>query len=190
VSITFSPPPFQPLRFAVAVAAWLVWMIPFFRTGRGQQAQTRDRRARWGIALEAVGFMCVWSGWAWARDPGDWRWAVGVPLLAAGGLLSWTSAVALGKQWRFDAALNADHELVQRGAYRVVRHPIYASMLAMLLGTGFLVTRLGWLAVGVVFFVAGTEVRVHIEEALLTARFGAQYDEYRRRVSAYVPFVR
>jgi protein-S-isoprenylcysteine O-methyltransferase Ste14 len=35
-----------------------------------------------------------------------------------------------------EAALSEDHELVQTGPYRWIRHPIYASILGMLLATG------------------------------------------------------
>src|SRR5947209_5400095 len=132
---------------AAITVAWASWGVPFFRMPRRSAAQTIDKRARWGIALEAVGFMFVWSRWAWAADPAAWRWAAAAPFLVAGPLLSWTSARTLGRQWRFDAGLNADHQLVQHGAYRFVRHPIYASMFALLLGTGLLVTRLRFLAV-------------------------------------------
>ena len=178
------------IPLVVLLVAWVIWMVPFFGMGKRPDAQKRDRRARWGIGLEAVGFACVWSAWAWTPAFASWRWAAAAPFLIVGPLLSWTSARTLGKQWRFDAALNADHELVQSGAYRVVRHPIYASMFAMLIGTGFLLARLRWLAVAVVFFVAGTEIRVRIEDALLASRFGAAFDAYRTRVSAYIPFVR
>jgi protein-S-isoprenylcysteine O-methyltransferase Ste14 len=36
--------------------------------------------------------------------------------------------------------LYADHQLVRTGPYAVVRHPIYASLLAMLLATVVLLT--------------------------------------------------
>lgn len=173
-----------------ATIAWVAWVIPFFGMGKRQTAQKRDTRARWGIALEGVGFFFVWSAWAWTPQFASWRWIAAAPFLVAGPLLSWTSARTLGKQWRFDAALNADHELVQSGAYRVVRHPIYASMFSLLIGTGFLLTRLRWLAVAVAFFVAGTEIRVRIEDALLASRFGSTFETYRARVPAYIPFVR
>ena len=179
-----------PALVAVCLA-WPLWAIPFFRMPKGGPAQTIDKRARWGIALEGVGFFLVWSAWAWAAPPTPWwRWTAAAPFLVAGPLLSWTSARTLGRQWRFDAGLNADHRLVQEGAYRVIRHPIYASMFAMLLATGLLLTRLRFLAIAVVFFMAGTEIRVRIEDALLASRFGAAFDAYRARVRAYIPFVR
>jgi len=178
---------------AVIVAisvTWMVWAIPFFRTERSGPAQRIDTRARWGIALEGVGFAFVWSQWAWVSAAAPWRWAAAVPFLIAGPLLSWTSARTLGRQWRFDAGLNADHRLVQEGADRVVRHPIYASMFALLIGTGLLAARLPFLVPAVVFFVIGTEIRVRIEDALLASRFGESFEAYRRKVPAYIPFVR
>ena len=62
-------------------------------------------------------------------------------------------------------------------------------MLCMLLGAGLLLARIPLLAVALVFFIAGTEVRIRIEDRLLAERFGAAFDEYRRRVDAYVPFL-
>jgi protein-S-isoprenylcysteine O-methyltransferase Ste14 len=177
------------LGIAISLA-WALWAVPFFGLPRAAAAQTLDRRARWGIVVEAIGFAFVWSQWPWAREPAAWRWMAAVPFLIAAPLLSWTSVRTLGRQWRVDAGLNADHRLVQRGAYRFLRHPIYASMFALLLGMGFLVSRPHLLAVAVVFFVAGTEIRVRLEDALLASRFGAEFEEYRRRVPAYIPFVR
>ena len=93
-----------------------------------------------------------------------------------GGVLSWTSARTLGRQWRFDAGLNADHQLVQSGAYRFVRHPIYASMLCMLLGTGLLVTPARLVAdFSSCSFLLGVEIRIRIEDALLASRFGEEF---------------
>ena len=180
----------MPLHvFAILAVGWLTWMAPFFLVKRGPSAQTRDRRARWGIVLEGVGFALVWQKPLWIAQPGAARIACAVALLAAADALSWTSARTLGRQWRFDAALNPDHQLVQSGAYSVVRHPIYTSMLCMLLGTGCLVARLSILAAATAVFTAGTEIRVRIEDRLLESRFGPAFHDYKRRVHAYLPFV-
>ncbi len=89
-----------------------------------------------------------------------------------------------------DAGLNADHELVRAGAYRVVRHPIYASMLCVLVGTGLMITPWRWfLAAAIVFFI-GTEIGVRVEDKLLVSRFGDRFRSYARSTPAYVPFIR
>jgi protein-S-isoprenylcysteine O-methyltransferase Ste14 len=176
--------------FALLAAGWTAWMIPFFLTHGGGRAQTVDRRARWGIVIQGIGFAILWMNSHWVRSPSTPRIAASVTGLALGGVLSWTSARTLGRQWRFDAGLNPDHQLVQSGAYRVVRHPIYASMLCMLLGTGFLITPLPMLLLALCFFLVGLEIRVRIEDALLASRFGEAFRDYQRRVPAYLPFIR
>jgi hypothetical protein len=64
--------------------------------------------------------------------PQTWRIVLSIIFLLAAGLLSllsWVGTCALGHPWRIDAGLNPDHETVTSGVYRVVRHPIYTSML-------------------------------------------------------------
>ena len=180
--------------YVLIAVGWVLWVIPFFliKRGKGQgesSAPRIDRRARWGILLQAIAFSILWQNHFWLRTPQVWRLLTGPMFLFLSDLLSWTSARTLGKQWRFDAGLNADHELVQSGAYRWVRHPIYTSMLCLMLGMGCLLTPVPVLVVAAVLFTIGTEIRVRIEDALLASRFGDQFEAYRRRVAAYVPFV-
>ena len=63
-------------------------------------------------------------------------------------------------------------------------------MFCLLLASGFLFTPILLLLIAIVVFVAGTEIRVRIEDALLLSCFGEQFLEYRRAVFAYVPFIR
>ena len=72
----------------------------------------------------------------------------------------------------------------------LIEHPIYTSMLGMLVATGLLVAPWHLLAIAVAFAIAGTEIRVRVEDALLRSRFGETFEQYRRTVPAYVPYVR
>jgi len=174
----------------IALACWIAWGLPFFLVKRGAgKPQQLDRRARWGMVLQGVGFALVWKG-RWRMMPGDARILFGIAFLAIAITLSWTATRELGRQWRFDAGVNADHELIRKGAYRFVRHPIYLSMLCLLVGTGVLFVSPLVLAMAVAFHVAGTEIRVRVEDRLLAAHFGDTFREYQRAVSAYLPFVR
>ena len=177
--------------YIVLAVGWLAWVTPFFLIRRsGESAERLDRRARWGIAVEALAYALLWQTRFWERSPERWRIATSVLFLALAPLLSWSSARSLGRQWRFDAGLNTDHELVTSGAYRFVRHPIYCSMLCLLLGTGFMITPTPLLVVSVLVFILGTEIRIRIEELLLLSRFGGRFREYQRRVPAYIPFMK
>jgi protein-S-isoprenylcysteine O-methyltransferase Ste14 len=147
--------------------------------------------SRWGIFLVTVGFFLVW---VYVRPAGFHKSAaslvvsmvLGPPSVA----LVWAATRHLGKQWRYVAALTEDHELIQTGPYARLRHPIYTSMLGMLLATGAAWTWWPMFAAGVAAFVAGTEIRVRAEDRLLAERFQESFAEYRARVPAFIPFIR
>lgn len=177
--------------YAMLAAEWLIWLMPFLLAKRNTtQAKAVDRRARWGILLVAIAYSILWQGKFWQRSPQAWRITLSILFFLLAGLLSWTAARSLGRQWRIDAGLNLEHELVTSGPYRVVRHPIYTSMLCMLFSTGFMITPLPLLLLATLVFMIGTEIRVRIEERLLASRFGDRFGDYQRRVPAYIPFLK
>jgi protein-S-isoprenylcysteine O-methyltransferase Ste14 len=177
--------------YAILVAGWLLWMTPFVVIKRSSNpAKQIDRRARWGVVIVAIGYALLWQGKFWQRQPHSWQIVLAIILFALGSLLSWTSTRALGRQWRIDAGLSADHELIMSGPYRLVRHPIYTSMFCVLLATGLVVTPPVLLLFAIVVFLIGTEIRVRIEDRLLASQFGDRFQEYRRRVPAYIPFIK
>lgn len=180
--------------FVELIICWVVWGFGFVRPRKqaaGQKKVVAAPASKWGIILVMVGFAFVW---AFVRPVGFEK---SVPSLIASMSLAplsvalgWAAARHLGKQWRFEAALSEDHELVQTGPYRWLRHPIYASMLGMLLATGFAKTWWPMFVAGVIFFLAGTEIRVRAEDRLLAERFQDSFTAYRSRVRAYIPFIR
>jgi protein-S-isoprenylcysteine O-methyltransferase Ste14 len=177
--------------YAILAVGWLVWVLPFFLVNRQKQpAKQLDKRARVGILLVCISYSLLWQGRFWERSPHLWQFVLSILFFVLAALLSWTGARALGRQWRFDAGLSADHELVTAGPYRLFRHPIYTSMLCVLLATGFLITPWWLLGLAIVIFIAGTEIRVRIEDKVLGSQFGERHAEYKRRVPAYIPFLR
>jgi protein-S-isoprenylcysteine O-methyltransferase Ste14 len=176
---------------AIVIAGWILWLAPFVGAARRMRpAANVDRRARIGIALQAVAYALLWQGHFWLFSPPTWQFAVASAALGCGIVLAWTATRALGKQFRFDAAVDDDHALVRSGPYAIVRHPIYASMACVLVGTGTLVAPWFLLAPALLVFVAGTEIRVRVEDHVLLNAFGDDFIAYRHRTRAYVPGVR
>jgi protein-S-isoprenylcysteine O-methyltransferase Ste14 len=177
--------------YAILIAGWLLWLTPFALIERSNKPAKRiDRRARWGVVIVAVAYAILWLGRFWERSPRLWQMVLAIVFFVLGGLLSWTGSRALGRQWRIDAGLSSDHELITAGPYRFVRHPIYTSMLCVLLATGFVVTPLPLFVLAIVVCPIGTEIRVRIEDRLLASQFGDRFQEYQRAVPAYIPFVK
>jgi protein-S-isoprenylcysteine O-methyltransferase Ste14 len=174
----------------VAVGVGL-WLAPFLWAKRGVgRLVAVDRRARWGLLLEVIGIGLMLESPFWIVNGFSGRLAASAVFFLMASLLSWSATRALGHQLRFDAAIGAEHELVQRGPYRVVRHPIYCSMLCLLWGIGFVATPLWLFVVATVVFLAGTEIRVRAEDRLLAARFGETFSRYQSSTRAYLPLIR
>jgi protein-S-isoprenylcysteine O-methyltransferase Ste14 len=173
---------------------WIAWFYPFlFRAPHRQKRPsiTALTPTRIGLFLETLGiFLALNLRVPDSSPPGILQLAAALVLGVLCCVFAWTAVVHLGKQFRVHAGLYEDHELVRSGPYGIVRHPIYASLFGMMLCTIILVTRWQWAIVSIVLYIIGTEIRVYTEEKLLAGRFGAQFEEYRRNVSAYIPFIR
>ena len=100
------------LRLAVILASWIAWGIPFVSATKGGPPQQLDRRARWGMVCQGIGFALVWHGGWWVRASGL-RLAAASVFFVLAITLSWVATDTLGRQWRFDAGLNADHQLIR-----------------------------------------------------------------------------
>ena len=177
--------------YATLAVGCLIFSAAFLLARRKSHLPAKvDRRARWGMVLQGIAYALLWQGQFWRAALPTWRFALSVIFLAMAGALSWTGTRALGPQWRFDAGLGADHQLITTGAYRFIRHPIYCSMLCLWLGIGFMVTPWPLFLVSMFVFIAGTEIRVRIEDKLLASRFGEAFRQYQQSTPAYLPFVR
>lgn len=168
-----------------------LWLAPFLFAKRGSGSLAAvDRRARWGLLLEAIAITLMLQSRFWTATELSWRTAASAVFFLLAALLSWTATRALGRQLRFDAAIGSQHELVRAGPYSLMRHPIYCSMLCLVWGIGLIASPLWLFALATVVFLAGTEIRVGIEDRLLEERFGEAFDQYRRSTRAYIPLIR
>lgn len=157
----------------------------------GQKKVVGAPASKWGIILEGASFALAGS---YVRPAGfeksELALIVSMVLGPASAALAWAATRHLGKQWRFEAALSEDHELIQTGPYGWVRHPIYTSMLGMLLATGAAWTWWPMFVAALIVFLIGNEIRVRAEDRLLAERFKESFVAYRARVPAYIPFIR
>jgi protein-S-isoprenylcysteine O-methyltransferase Ste14 len=116
-----------------------------------------------------------WAGW------------VGVALLAGALFVFWRAHADLGVNWSPTLEIREKHELITRGIYGAIRHPMYASQWLWVIAQGLLLQN--WLAgcLNLVIFIPFYFLRVRAEEELMLDSFGDQYRDYMNKVGGVIP---
>ncbi|HEX7287215.1 MAG TPA: isoprenylcysteine carboxylmethyltransferase family protein [Candidatus Angelobacter sp.] len=146
----------------------------------------------------APGTVAVYVPWAisrWQMQPPlmgfvPFRW-LGVALMAAGLPVLLDSFVRFAVQGLgTPAPVAPPQHLVVSGLYRYVRNPMYVAVVAMILGQGLLFGNVRVLEYGLAVWLAMHLFVVFYEEPALSAKFGQEYQEYRRNVRRWLPRMR
>jgi protein-S-isoprenylcysteine O-methyltransferase Ste14 len=119
----------------------------------------------------------------------NWILPLAVGLFAVGLVVRWWAIVTLGRFFTVDVVIEKDHEVVQSGPFRWVRHPSYTGVLVAFVGWGM--TLGNWVAMAVVLvpiFVAFLR-RMKVEEDALRGALGERYEQYMKRTNRLVPFI-
>jgi len=146
----------------------------------------------------APGFVAGWVPWRISRwrmlEPFAgvelFRWlGVVLILLGSAGLLDSFARFAFEGRGT-PAPVLPTQQLVVTGLYRYVRNPMYAAVLALILGQGLLFGNVELLEYGgLVWLITHLFVRIY-EEPKLRATFGAEYETYCARVPRWIPRLR
>jgi protein-S-isoprenylcysteine O-methyltransferase Ste14 len=175
------------------LASLLVERIVVARGNRGGAVEDRG--------TQAVLIVSVWAGIAGAiaaawrlpdlRLPGS-PWigtASGFALVVGGTLFRAWAIRTLGRSFRFVVTVPEDRRVVDRGPYRLLRHPAYAGTLVTCLGIGVMLWNAASLLLALVVPLAGHARRIAVEEAVLRRELGERYAAYAARTWRLVPGV-
>jgi protein-S-isoprenylcysteine O-methyltransferase Ste14 len=166
-------------------------LVQAFRTRRG--AKLVDVRAEVVFRVMFFGAILLWpigrAMFPAAGIAGAWLVPLGTVLGWLGLLLRWWSFVSLGKYFTVTVRTSEDQPVVQRGPYRVLRHPSYTGLLLVFSGGGLIAGN--WVSAagaGAVVLVA-LIYRLRIEERALEEAVGGRYQQFAANRARLVPFV-
>src|ERR1700694_5740737 len=101
------------------IVCWMLWVIPLISRARKQRHRASVETApggKWGVWVQTTAYFVAFLRIVRSHP---------LPLLIASSiigplstLLVWQAMGHLGRQWRIQAGLYADHELVRVGPYR------------------------------------------------------------------------
>ncbi|PYR96931.1 MAG: hypothetical protein DMG15_26290 [Acidobacteria bacterium] len=177
----------------ICVVVFIVfWIVKAFSTKRTIEA-TQSQNIWISVVIAIFVFLIGWRGRSLASGPPLWPHNLTTGLIAdvvtfLGLLLTLWARVVLGGNWSSGVAFKEQHELIERGPYAHVRHPIYSGVLLMFLGIAiFRGSAAGFILLAII--VVGLWLKALEEEKLLTRHFGEAYPRYQKRVKALVPFL-
>lgn len=179
---------------ALWIALGVLWIIGAF------VAKPTARRQSWSSRLVqsgamGAGFLFIFNksmrvgplAWTFVPDSPVVAWA-GLALTFAGITLAAWGRLIIGKNWSATVTVKQGHQLVRRGPYKMVRHPIYSGVLLAILGTAFDLREVRDL-VGLGFVFAGFWMKLRLEEQFMTEQFGVDYIHYKQETRALILFV-
>ena len=173
----------------------VLWLLRGLKTKPVQVGESAASRISYTVATTAA-FYALFSGelpFAWMhyhilpRTPSIE--VLGVVVTAAGLAFATWARAYLGGNWSSSVTLKVGHQLVRTGPYRWVRHPIYSGIILGMIGTAIERGQLRGVVAVIVLWV-GFTIKSRIEERLMLATFGAEYQDYSRSTGALVPRLR
>ncbi len=181
----------------LAVLLYGVYRGSLRQAGRASGQMWHWLRSPWFYLVTSTLFfgVCI-LGWSplplnFSSPARVWSLVIGSLLFYPGmSLLLW-GRLALGRNYFVSTSLGAQlfagQPLVTSGPYALVRHPMYLGLI--LAAFGSLLIYVTWTALLFACFSPLIVFRARREEKVLSAEFGEQWQEYCRRVPAFLPKV-
>jgi protein-S-isoprenylcysteine O-methyltransferase len=185
------------MRISVAAQLGVLYLLSemglaVFKRAKAGEASIADQgslRLLWMVIVS-----CVFAAYGLALWLPELRTALqapfidaGIVVFAAGIALRWYSIVYLGRFFTVNVAIAADHELIDTGPYRYIRHPSYTGALMAFLGLGLCLCNWASIAAMVIPTSLVFLRRIRIEEAALAQGLGGAYRDYMRRTKRLIP---
>lgn len=112
---------------------------------------------------------------------------IGCMAVALGVILNIIARTQLGSSWSNNIVIYRGQTLVTKGLYRIVRHPLYATIFLISIGLAFQYQNYFSLIIAVAIFLPMLYFRMIREEKILRKYLNG-YAEYARLVPMFIPF--
>ena len=114
---------------------------------------------------------------------------VGTVIGWLGLVLRWWSFATLGRYFTTVIKVSADQVIVDRGPYRLVRHPGYTGLLFAFAGCGLMIGNWAAAVLSVAIIASALVFRLRREERALVAARGSAYLRYAEGRARLLPFI-
>jgi protein-S-isoprenylcysteine O-methyltransferase Ste14 len=187
------------LVWPYALVFWPVFVWAFYpevrllRSARAQAGPQDAGSMRFIVSLQRVGVAAAFvvalvNAHGALAHQRFWLW-LGVVMMFAGGLLRRHCFHMLGTSFTAAVVVTAGQAVVDRGAYRWIRHPSYTAGALLILGIAAALSNWMSMAVVATAMLLTYGYRVRVEERALLETLGQPYRNYMLRTKRFIPGV-
>ena len=135
-----------------------------------------------GISMMLIPLIYVFTGWLdfFKMNLPDWIRIIGIVIIFLGLIFFWWIHKTLGENWSPVLEIRKGHELITKGPYKYVRHPMYT--LFYIFAIGLLLSISNWF-VGLFALLSWHllyVIRISSEEKMMLEQFGIEWENYCR----------
>jgi protein-S-isoprenylcysteine O-methyltransferase Ste14 len=181
------------ILFLMLCCGVIVFTQPAMDASEAKEKSATDRQTFWLIlGLSLTGMVAPLIDWAYFQADQS----LISPITFIGGFLIifgifirvWAIRI-LGKFFTATVQIHEDHQLIQQGPYKLIRHPSYLGAFMAFIGSAlFLNSPIGALIAAIAMLTA-YYYRIKTEESVLLKAFGSQYVRYQKNTKKLIPLV-
>jgi protein-S-isoprenylcysteine O-methyltransferase Ste14 len=182
--------------FQISAQIWFAWCVLWLLMALWSKPSKRRefpwQRLEHVIPL-VIGFLFLYNpnfAWKFLGDriipQNDWVTILGLLLTAGGLIFAVWARIALGANWSGTVTIKSGHDLIRRGPYKWIRHPIYTGILISFLGTMLLLGEVRAFC-GFALVLLALYRKAKREERFLSEEFGDSFAEHAKHTGMFLP---
>ena len=178
------------ISFSILYGLFELYMSRRQRSNRNI-SQSGDKGSIWILIISiSIGFWLSFIA-ASTKTGRIYHWntffIIGSILVIIGLIIRITSILTLQQQFTYTVTKIENHELIEKGLYKIIRHPGYLGQLIIFLGISTSLSN--WLSIllMIVPVLSGFIYRILVEEKFMIGQLGQKYIDYQKHTWRLIP---
>jgi len=161
--------------------------------GKREISKTGDKGSIWLLTISiSIGY---WLSFiiASTKIGRIYHWntffVIGAILALIGLIIRVTSILTLKQQFTYTVTKIENHELIETGLYKKIRHPGYLGQLIIFLGISTCLSNWVSILLMIIPVLLGYHNRITVEEKFMVEQMGQKYIDYQKRTKRLIPMI-
>ena len=181
------------ILFLMLCCTVIIFTQPAMDASEAKEKSATDRQSFWWIlGLSLVGMVVPVIDWAYFQANQNfvnWTILTGGIIVILGIMIRVWAIQVLGKFFTATVQIHEEHQLIQQGPYKIVRHPSYLGAFMAFVGSGLLLNSPTGALIAAAAMLTAYRYRIKTEESALLKAFGQRYLDYQQSTKKLIPLV-